>query len=319
MGWALLIVLAVAGCGKKAEPGSPAPQKAGFDAAAATVVLTAFDQADSAATSAGNVEALASQETGAALEASVASAHRTKAQGRTQPQFQHTKPVFAIPAAEQPDCFLTVATLALPGEELQRTDLSQFSRQPAGGWKLSLHVLVAPEAEAAVRTIGGQPASTADAAIPAPRREAIAAEVFGRSVATKGADNSTVASSAILDNQLAAGWGIYQQQMNGAKIDVSRHLDGTEWSACAVKTAAGTVAFLTLRVTDNIAPQPGGPAKATLVPQSPDLMATGHTTPVQGASIAVARVEMFALLVPDAGAASVLGATDAAIAVTTKG
>lgn len=306
-------VVVVAGCGGGSVQAGGQPSDASFGASAATAVLTAFDQADSPLSSAGNIEGLKSQETSPALDASIAGINRAAAQGRTQPGFSHTTPGFAIPAGD-PQCFLVVATLKLAGEELARTDLSQFTRQSAGGWKLSHNILIAADGIATARGAAGVAATDAHS-LAAARLQTVAQQVFDRTTGHTP-DLTVVAPNAALDQQLAAGWGIYSQQMGQAGFAVSRALDGTDWSSCVAPTAAGTVAFLTLHVTDTVAPKPGGPKTALLPPQSPDLMATGHHQPVSGKKVTVNRVEVFALCVPQSGPAVILGLSDAATAVT---
>jgi len=306
-----LFVLLLAACGRDVEPAPAGAADGAFTATSAAVVLAAFDQADSAASSTGDITALKAQEVSPSLDASVASVNRAQAQGSRQRPFQHVDPVFSIPPGD-PSCFLAAATLKIAGEELTRVDISHFVRQTAGGWKLSHQVLVAPDAVTAVRAIGRTPGSV-EAVVAG--RDAVAQQIFERTIAGVP-DLTIVGTSPALDNQLAAGWGIYSKQLDAAGISVKRVLDGADWSTCSAITPAGVVTFLTLRVTDTIAPKPGGPAVATLGPQSPDLMATGRRTPVSGKRITVVRVEVFALLQPAQGPASVLGLSDSPVTVT---
>ena len=130
-------------------------------------------------------------------------------------------------------------------------------------------------------------------------------------------NRSLVASSPLLDGQFAGGWEVYGQQLAGVGAAARRTMDRAEWSDCAVAVPTGTLTFLTIHATDTLRPAPGGPATVQMVPQSPDLIATGQRTAVSGTSIRVTRVETFVLLVPaQAAGTSVLGLNDTALTVT---
>jgi hypothetical protein len=313
----LLALAGLSGCGgaEASGAGTPAPDATGFTAAAAGEVLGTFDRVDSAASSAGDLTALATLETNPALNASVASVHRAKAGNRSQPPFQHRDPTFAIPSAA-PSCFLAVATIASTGSELTRTDVSQFVRFDDGAWKLSHNIQIGAADAQAVRALGGRPAVAATSAVDETRRLALATEIFARTTATQTPDTSLVTTSTLLDQQFAAGFRIYRQQMATAGMAVDRSSGGADWSSCALSGDAGTVAFLTLHVTDTIRPTPGGPARATLSAQSPDVIGLGLREAATGTLITVTRVQVVLILIPPAGPATVLGLSDAPTALT---
>jgi hypothetical protein len=315
---ALTSALAMAACGDPAS--TPAATGGGtkppaFGVAQATVVLAAFDQADAAASTAGDVEALRTQEVSPSLDVSVAAVRRAEYHQRRQPPFRHINPAFAVPP-EDPSCFLVTATLQLDGHELTPTDVSQFVRA-GDAWKLSHNVQVGQAAAVVARGIGSKPATDDATALDEASQTALAAEVFARTIGTSAGNRALVAASPVLDDQLAGGWEVYTQQLAGAGTTVTRKLDRAEWSACGVAVPGGTLTFVTLYATDTLAPAKGGPATVSLPAQSPDMISTGNREPVSGASVSVARVETFLLLVP-AGAtgAQVLGLNDAAISVT---
>jgi hypothetical protein len=303
------VAAALAACG-----GGPAaaPAPGGFDPAAAGSVLATFDRLDSAASTAADPRALAGQETTPALDFSLASARTARANGRRQPAFTHVRPAFAIPAGPDPLCFLATGTLQLSGQELGSPDVSQFVRT-AAGWKLSHNVQVS-----AGGTVAFGPAVPTAAALPVDRRQALGAELFARTIATPNATPTLVAPSPVLDQRLAAGWTFYQQQLSARRETASRRLVRTEWSDCAARTTAGTLAFVTLYAVDTLAPGRGGPAAVVLPAGSPDLLSTGHKAALRGATITVERTEIFLLSVPDSTAAqaTVLGLNDAATTVT---
>ncbi|WP_156313157.1 hypothetical protein [Micromonospora sp. HK10] len=309
------VLLALAGCGgQPVDAAAPAPgATAAFGPDRAALVLTAFDQADSAASVSGDVEALRTQEVPPSLQLSIAAARRAAHNQRPQPAFQHVNPVFALPPGE-PGCFLATATLRIAGSELAPTDVSQFVLGPDGQWKLSHNVQVAQPALVTARSIAGRPATSGGAALDETSRRALAAEVFARSIGSTTGNRSLVASSPLLDNQFAGGWEVYGQQLAGVGATVKRTMDRAEWSDCAVTVPAGTLAFLTIHATDTLSPAPGGPATVQLVPQSPDLVAAGQRTALRGRTIRVTRVETFLLLVPaQTTGAAVLGLNDTAL------
>lgn len=312
---AALTASTLGGCAAhQGEPrGTPGPSTAPLDSAEIRRILTAFDEADSAASTAGDQVALQALEVEPALHASVASVHRARLRERRQPGFSHLDPVFAVPPGDPP-CFLVTGTLKLAGLELTPTDVSQFLRDRDGRWKLSHHVVVAPGAVLSARSIDGRVASAGGQAIDQARRRTIAAELFARSIGS--GPRSAVAVSGVLDNQLAAGWGVYREQLAAAGATVSRELSSTEWSSCAVPTAAGTLTFFTLYATDTVRPTSAAGSTVTLPKDSPDLVSTGTAGALTGARITVSRVETFLLLVPDNAAATVLGVTDTAISAT---
>lgn len=313
---AALLVLTSCG-GEPVDAAAPAPDaSATFGRDRAALVLTAFDQADSAASVAGDVEALRTQEVSPSLDLSIAAVRRAVHNQRSQPSFQHINPVFAVPAGD-PSCFLATATLRLTGSELAPTDVSQFVRGADGLWKLSHNVQVTQPSLVAARSIDGRPATQGGAALDETSRRALAAEVFARSIGSTTSNRSLVASSPLLDGQFAGGWEVYGQQLAGVGAAVGRTMDQAQWSDCAVAVSAGTLTFLTIHATDALRPAPDGPATVALVPQSPDLIATGHRTTVSGKSIQVTRVQTFLLLVPaQTTGTSVLGLNDTALTVT---
>ncbi|WFE40205.1 hypothetical protein [Micromonospora sp. WMMD998] len=311
-------LLVLAGCGDgpvdAAAPAASDPATFGRDRAA--LVLTAFDQADSAASVAGDVEALRTQEVSPSLDLSIAAVRRATYNKRPQPSFQHLNPAFAVPPGD-PACFLATATLRLAGSELAPTDVSQFVLDADGQWKLSHNIQVTQPSLVVARSIDGRPATEGGEALDETSRRALAAEVFARSIGSTTSNRALVASSPLLDGQFAGGWEVYGQQLAGVGATVRRTMDRAEWSDCAVAVPTGTLTFLTIHATDTLSPAPDGPATVTMVPQSPDLIATGHRAPVSGKSIRVTRVETFLLLVPaQVTGASVLGLNDTALTVT---
>ncbi|MET8042241.1 hypothetical protein ABZU25_15445 [Micromonospora sp. NPDC005215] len=315
---ATVALLVLTGCGgEPVDAATPAPHDpATFGRDRAALVLTAFDQADSAASVAGDVEALRAQEAPPALDLSIAAARRATYNQRTQPSFQHINPAFAVPPGD-PTCFLATATLRLTGSELSPTDVSQFVRGADGQWKLSHNVQVTQPSLVVARSIDGRPATAGGTALDETSRRALAAEVFARSIGSTTGNRSLVASSPLLDGQFAGGWEVYGQQLAGAGAAVQRTMDRAEWSDCAVAVPTGTLTFLTIHATDTLRPAPGGPATVQMAPQSPDLIATGHRTAASGKSVRVTRVETFVLLVPaQAAGTSVLGLNDTALTVT---
>lgn len=317
---ALTLAAVASGCGSgraaTATAGS-APKSSEFTASAAAGVLAAFDHADSAASAAGDLDALKLQETTPSLYASTASVHRAQARQTSQPAFQHMAPTFAIPAAPA-DCFLASATLKLVGEELNLADVSQFVLVPGSGWKISHNVQIGSDGVAALR--GMNPVATSSTtAISDQSRQAIQNEIFARTTGSSAA-YTVVASNTELDKQLAVGWTFYQKQMSSAGMTVTRSLDKAAWSDCAARTATGTAAFLTLSSTDTITPKHGGPATASLAPASPDMVSLGETAPVKGKTVKVSRVDVFLVLVPNTAGtpATVLGLSDAPVSATTS-
>ncbi|WP_406070604.1 hypothetical protein [Micromonospora sp. NBC_01638] len=315
---AAVALLALTGCGgEPVDAATPAPHgSATFGRDRAALVLTAFDQADSAASVAGDVEALRAQEVSPSLDLSIAAVRRATYNQRPQPSFQHINPVFAMPPGD-PACLLTTATLRLAGSELAPTDVSQFVLGADGQWKLSHNVQVTQPSLVVARSIDGRPATAGGTALDETSRRALAAEVFARSIGSTTSNRSLVVSSPLLDGQFAGGWEVYGQQLAGAGAAVQRTMDRAEWSDCAVAVPTGTLTFLTIHATDTLRPAPGGPATVQMVPQSPDLIATGHRTAISGKSIRVTRVETFLLLVPaQTAGTSVLGLNDTALTVT---
>jgi hypothetical protein len=313
-------LLVLSGCGNQpVDAATPTVVASGaaFDAERAALVLTAFDQADSAASVSGDVQTLRTQEVSPSLDVSIAAIRRAEYNQRPQPTFQHVNPAFAVPPGE-PGCFLATATLRLTGAELAPTDVSQFVRDADGRWKLSHNVQVTQPALATVRGIAGRPATAGGTAVDETSRRALAAELFARTTGASTGNRALVASSPLLDGQFAGGWEVYQQQLAGAGARVARTLDRAEWSDCAVTVPEGTLTFLTVYATDTLSPTPGGPATVTMVPQSPDMISTGKRAPVTSKRIRVTRVETFLLLVPaQATGTSVLGLNDTALTVTT--
>jgi hypothetical protein len=310
-----LLIIALAGCGgRNAVPPTEDTGSTDGGAAFASTVLAAFDEADSRASVAGDIAGLQAQETRPALDVSVAAVHRSRAKNRTPPAFRHVDPVFAA-GSEDLRCFLVTASLRLIGEELAPTDVSQFVRDPDGAWKLSHNILVTADAVPVVRGLYGVAAQPTGVLVNEARRSVLSAEVFARTTGGTAGDRAVVAPSRVLDQQLAAGWDVYEQQMAAAGVSVGRQLTGAEWSTCAARIGGGVLTFLALYLTDTVSPAPGGPATVTLPVTSPDVQAAGGREPVTGRSVTVSRVEVFLLLVPDNGGATVLGLTDAPTAV----
>jgi hypothetical protein len=309
------LAAALVGCGTApaghADPRGPAPE---LTTAQAARILAAFDASDSAASTAGDIAALRSDEQAPALDDSIAAVNRARASHAKQAPYSHSDPVFAIPRGDL-GCFLVAATLRSAGDELAQYDVSQFVTGPSGHWRLDLHVLVAQSALPELAVIGSSPAVPTTGALSAPRRQALAAQIFARTTATAHPDLSLVASSVGLDQELAYGWKIYAQELKAAHLTVSRTLTGSQWSRCAAQADGSVVTFLTLYATDTVRPLPGGPATATLAPQDPDMMGVGQRTAVAGASITVSRTEEFLLSVPPSGPAMVLGLIDAPISI----
>ncbi|BEL08925.1 hypothetical protein Q0Z83_071160 [Actinoplanes sichuanensis] len=305
-----VFLLAVAGCGDPgtepaaAPPEAVGPSAAGFDPAA---VLAEFDAADSAASKSGDGERLAVWETGPALQNSLAGVKRARLSKRVLPGFKHREPVFAVSES----CFVVSAEMAVDGEDRPRADAAHFARTADGRWQLSHHVMISDERVAATGAFQRATAHPTDEVLAAARRTALTGEVFNRSIAGP-ADTTLLARSAVLDDQLAAGWSIYTSQMEAASMTVDRRLTASEWAPCAAKADDGIVGFLTLNVVDTIVSTTDG-ADAVLAPPAPDLLATGRTTAVKAHTITVSRVETFLLkMPPDGGPAAVLGLTDAA-------
>ncbi|GAA1762830.1 hypothetical protein GCM10009681_37390 [Luedemannella helvata] len=315
---AVVLAVLAAGCGKgdpaDAAPAGQAPP--GLPIAAAEAILAAFDQADSAASSATDPDGLKAQEVPPSLDISLAAANRARFAKRTPPAFRHTDPGFAIPSGDA-SCFLTVASVQVTGSQLTLADVSQFVRQAGGGWKVSHNVGLSQAAVAQARTLAGQPALATAAALDEPRRQALATEVFNRSIGAESANLALLASSDLLDRQFAAGWEVYQQQLAGYQMSAKRELSGAEWSQCAARTDAGVFTFLTLRAADTVAGTGG--RSATLAPPSPDLIGLGRTAPVTAPSITISRVQVFLLFVPSTAGqpATLLGLGDAPTAINT--
>ena len=315
---AVALAVLVAGCAR-ADPVGGEPVEAavaGFSEEAAAAVLAAFDQADSAASSAADPVGLTAQEVSPSLDVSLAAANRAKQAKRTPPAFRHTQPGFAIPS-EDPACFLVVASLQVSGAELALADVTQFVRQDGGGWKVSHNVSVNQAFAAQARSLAKRPVLTTVAALDERRRDDLAAEVLSRTVGGSSANLSVLASSNLLDRQFAAGWEIYQQQLAGAGMTAKRELLKVEWSQCAARTDAGVFTFLTLRAADVVSGTADKPA--TLSPQSPDLIGLGEAAAVTAPSITISRVQVFLLFVPAAAGqpAALLGLSDAPTALKT--
>ncbi|WP_328346910.1 hypothetical protein [Micromonospora sp. NBC_00421] len=314
----VVTLLVLAGCGDQpVDAAAPAAASTtAFGADRAALVLTAFDQADSAASVSGDVQTLRTQEVSPSLDVSIAAIHRAEHNQRPQPAFQHVNPAFAVPPGE-PGCFLATATLRLTGAELAPTDVSQFVRDADGRWKLSHNVQVSQPALVTARSIAGRPATAGGTAVDETSRQVLAAELFARTTGASTGNRSLVASGPLLDGQFAGGWEVYQQQLAGVGTRVARTLDRAEWSECAVAVPEGTLTFLTVYATDTLSPAPGGPATVRMMPQSPDMISTGKRAPIAGKRIRVTRVETFLLVVPaQTTGTSVLGLNDTALTVT---
>ncbi len=314
---ALSAAVALSACGDDAAsaPGA-ARASAAFGTDAAAGVLAQFDAADSAASQAGDLDGLRAQEVAPALDGSIAAVHRARHHQRRQPGFRHVRPTFAIPTGDA-RCFLAGASLEITGDQLTSSDVSQFVRLPDGRWRLSHNVQVTRDNVGRLDGLGGAPAVPTTTAVGERSRQALTSEVFARSIGAPSVGPSLVATSQVLDRQLAAGWRIYGQQLATGKLTVARALDGAEWSECAARVGPATVAFLVLRATDTVTAAPGGPSQVVLRPDTPDLIATGNRDEVRGRSVTVSRVEVFLLLIPDAegSPATVLGLSDTPTAV----
>lgn len=310
---------ATAGCAKVdpagGTPAGAAPQP-GLAVAAAEAVVAAFDQSDSAASSAADPAGLKAQEVPPSLDISLAAANRAKAAKRTPPAFRHTQPGFAIPAGDA-TCFLVVAGLQVSGAEQALADVTQFVRQDGGGWKASHNVSVSQASATQARALAGRPAMPTTSVLDEQRRTELQNEVFARTTGAGTAALTVLASSNLLDRQFAAGWAVYQQQLGAVGMTAKRELRGAEWSQCAARTDSGVFTFLTVRAADTVAGSPGKPA--TLVPQSPDLQGLGKAEAVSGDTITISRVQVFLLFVPSAAGqpATLLGLGDAPTALTT--
>ncbi|GAA1798821.1 hypothetical protein GCM10009682_20550 [Luedemannella flava] len=314
---AVALTVLVAGCGDDEPATEPAAvAQPGLPVAAAEAVLAAFDQADSAASSAADPNGLKAQEMTPSLDISLAAANRARHAKRTPPAFRHTEPGFAIPAGDA-TCFLVVASLRVTGTELSLADVTQFVRQDGGGWKASHNVSINQATTAQARTLAGRPALPTTTLLDEPRRQGLVAEVFNRTIGADGANLSVLASSNLLDRQFAAGWEVYQQQLGAHGMTATRKLVGAEWSQCAARTDAGVFTFLTIRAADTVAGSGGKPA--TLAPPSPDLIGLGKDAPVTAPSITISRVQVFLLFVPTAAgqAATLLGLGDAPTTIST--
>ncbi|MEK8104190.1 hypothetical protein NKG94_01880 [Micromonospora sp. M12] len=89
--------------GEPVDAATPAPHgSAAFGRDRAALVLTAFDQADSAASVAGDVEALRAQEVSPSLDLSIAAVRRAAYNQRPQPSFQHINPASRCRPATRP-------------------------------------------------------------------------------------------------------------------------------------------------------------------------------------------------------------------------
>jgi hypothetical protein len=309
---AVLLGTALTGCaGQAGEAVAAAGPEPAFGASAATEVLAAFDNADSAASAAGDVTGLRAQEVSPSLDGSIAAVNKARLVRRNQPGFKHVNPVFALPAADA-GCFLVMARLRLTGEELPLNDVSHFTRTPEGSWKISHNVQIGPDGQAALAALGRSSAVASTEALPDGLRQRLAAQLFARTIGSGAPDTTLVASNVLLDRRFAGGWAIYTQQMQGAGMTVARTFARAEWSRCAARTPAGTLAFVTLDVSDTIT----GKA-VSLTPAAPDMAALGRTAAVHGSRIRVARVQSFLVLVPPDGAApaTLLGLADAPVSL----
>jgi hypothetical protein len=308
-------LLAAGGCAT--DPPAPAEAAPRFDAAAAATVLGGFDTADSAASTSGDEKGLRAHEVEPALLFSVAAVRSARAHGRKQPTFQHVNPAFAIPS--DGSCFLTVATLRLAGEELDRRDVSVFVREGDGAWRLSHNVLLGQETPPAAVAVDAE-GLAGPHAIPAGRQETLARELFARGTGKTSPDDA-VAPVPLLDQRLAGGWTIYQQQLAAAGLSATRRLDGFATSACAARVAGETLLFLTLKLTDTVTAAKGKSTLATLPPDSPDAVALGLDKGLRGRTLTVVRTEVFLLSVSagDAGRATVLGVGDVATTASVTG
>ena len=301
----LVGVTTTAGCATSATVSTAAKipaSSSSLSVATMTAALAAFDTSDSAASSAGNLAILRRDETFPSIAASVASVNRDKAAKRTQPGFRHTDPAFAA-AAGAASCFLAAATLKSAGQELGQTDLSEFLASGAGGWQLSDHAIIDQADEVEVDSISAAAAVPAVDAIDATRRSQIADQLFYRSTGTD-VNDALIAPDALLDQQFAGGWQVYQQQMATYGMSVHRSLGPTSWAPCAGRTQSSTLAFLRLSATDTISPSKAG-GRVYLSPMSPDVSGVGRTTTVVGRKITVQRVQDYLVSVPDNAAAPV--------------
>jgi hypothetical protein len=306
-----LLGTGLAGCARSGPAAAAQDPGPAFGVSAATEVLAAFDTADSAASAAGDVAGLRAQEVSPSLDGSIAAVNKARTVRRNQPGFRHVDPVFALPAGDA-GCFLVTAKLRLTGEELPLTDVSHFVRTPQGSWKISHNVQIGPDGQAALADLGSASAVASTEALPDGLRQRLAAQLFARTIGSGAPDTTLIASSVLLDRRFAGGWAVYAQQMQGAGMTVARTFDQAEWAGCAARTSAGTLAFVTLAVSDKIT----GHA-VSLTPAAPDMAALGRTSAVHGRSIRIDRRQTFLLLVPSGGSApaSVLGLADAPVSL----
>jgi hypothetical protein len=313
-----LVAAQVAACGSAPQPDSAGAAGAApeLTVAQAGRVLAAFDTSDSAASVAGNILLLQTDETAPALDDSIAAVHRAQAAHTKQAAYTHTDPLFAIPAGD-PGCFLVSATLRSAGSEIPQYDVSQFTRDSAGAWKLDLHVMVEPSAEPELTLTSARPAALSTTAISAARRQALISQIFARTTA-QHPDFALVAPSPVLDSELGAGWTFYVQELKAGHMTVSRTMTGAQWSSCAAQAGGSVIAFVTIYAKDTIRPLPGGPGFVELPAQDPDMIGLGRAAGVSGATVTVSRVEEFLLSVPVAAnaPAQVLGLIDAPVSVT---
>ena len=273
--------------------------------------LTTWDTADSVASVRNDLTGLARTESGAALSFSAGGARAAKLSGAAQPPYQHVDPTFA----QDQQCLLVGASIKLTGEELTLPDFSEFA-VVGKQWTLTNHVMLAQSAANGSTKLSGGPAVGVDSVLTAARQQTLAQEIFARTIGAKFTGTATVGPSALLDRQMSGGWQVYQQQLGKAKVTATRTLDSSAWGGCAASTTSGTLAFLTLTVTDTVAPGKGGPTTVALPASSPDLKSLGQSRTATGARIAVSRVESFLLEIPAAGGAvEVIGGADAPTAI----
>ena len=278
-------------------------------------VLTAFDAADSAASSSGDIRALRTSETSAQLQISIAAVRHNRLTGAKQAAFHHVNPVFSANRAGS--CFLASATLWTGTAEVGQPDVSEFVRSGGAGgtWRIAANIQISRQAQLGLRSMSSL-ATPATSSPQSGRLAAVAAQLYERSTGAS-TDTSEIASSTLLDGQFAAGWRIYRQALAKAGMAVSRTLQSATWSPCATQVDGRTVTFLTVRATDTVRPVNGSTRPVGLPAGSPDLQGLGYRSAVSGSTISIQRVQLYLVALPTAGPGTLLGVSDAPVALST--
>ena len=308
---AAVTVLVISSCADS----NPAPPTTTAVSLAQT--LKTWDTADSTASAQNNIDGLESAEADAALMFSVSGANAARLTGHPQAQYQHLDPSF-VSLSGTPSCVLASATVKLAGEELSLPDFSEF-KVVGATWILTNHIFLARSVSASSTDLSAATAIPAQKALSTDRQRSLSTELFARTIGTKWTKPSTIGPSTLIDRQLLGGWQFYTQQMAKAKTVVTRTLNSTSWSACAAATAQGELIFLTMNLTDRLAPAAAGPKKVTIPSGTPDLQGLGKKNAVSGATIVIDRIESFVLQIPTAAGlpVQVMGMSDAPTAIHT--